>query len=57
MAFMMTGQAEMHTAEPLVPGPSALDFEISIKELKRHKSPGTDQIPAKLIQTGGNTLC
>jgi hypothetical protein len=25
--------------------------------LKRYKSPGIDQIPAELIQTGGNTLC
>jgi hypothetical protein len=24
--------------------------------LKRYKSPGTDQIPAELIQAGGNTL-
>jgi hypothetical protein len=25
--------------------------------LKRYKSPGTDQIPAELIQAGGKTLC
>jgi hypothetical protein len=25
--------------------------------LKRYKSPGIDQIPADLIQAGGNTLC
>jgi hypothetical protein len=29
---------------------------IAIEELKRYKSPGTDKIPAELIQTGGNTL-
>jgi hypothetical protein len=22
-----------------------------------HKSPGNDQIPAEVVQTGGNTLC
>jgi hypothetical protein len=36
--------------EPLVPGPSCLENEILIAELKKYKSPGSDQIPAKLIQ-------
>jgi hypothetical protein len=27
--------------------------EIAIAKLKRYKSPGSDQIPAELIQTGG----
>ena len=45
-------QAEIHTAEPLVPEPSALEFELSIEKLKSHKSPGIDQIPAELIKAG-----
>jgi len=51
------GQAEMHTAEPLVPEPSAFEFELAIDKLKSHKSPGIDQIPAELIKAGGRTIC
>ena len=51
------GQAEIHTAEPLVPEPSASDVELAIDKLKSHKSPGTDQIPAELITAGGRTIC
>ena len=36
------GQAEIHTAEPLVPEPSASEVELAIGKLKSHKSPGTD---------------
>jgi hypothetical protein len=43
-------QIEVYTAEPLVPGPSRLEVEIAIAELKNYKSPGNDQIPAELIQ-------
>jgi len=50
------GQAEIHTAEPLVPEPSASGFELAIDKLKSHKSPGTDQIPAELIKAGGRTI-
>jgi hypothetical protein len=39
--------------EPLVPGPSRLEVEIDIAKLKRYKSPGSDQIPAELIQPEG----
>jgi hypothetical protein len=38
-------QAEIHTAEPLVPEPSALEVELAIEKLKSHKSKGIDQIP------------
>ena len=31
-------QAEIHTAEPLVPEPSALEVELAIEKLKSHKS-------------------
>jgi hypothetical protein len=46
-------QIEVHTAEPLVPGLSRLEVEIAIAKLKEYKSPGSDQILAELIQTGG----
>jgi hypothetical protein len=49
-------QTEIHTAEPLVPEPGSSEIEIVIEKLKRYKSPGIDQIPAELIQAGGNTL-
>jgi hypothetical protein len=43
-------QIEIHTAEPLVPGPSHLDVETVIAKLKDYKSPTSDQILAELIQ-------
>jgi hypothetical protein len=49
-------QIEIHTAEPLVPGPTHLEIEISIAKLKKYKSPGNNQIPAELYQAGGETL-
>jgi hypothetical protein len=49
-------QIEVHTAEPLVPGQSHLEVEIAVVELKKYKSPGSDQIPAELIQAKCETL-
>jgi hypothetical protein len=49
-------EIEVHTAEPLVPGPSRLEVEIAIAKLKKYKSPGSDEIPAELIQAGGKIL-
>ena len=49
-------QAEIHTAEPLVPEPSDGEVERAIKKLKSHKSPGIDQIPAELIKAGDRPL-
>jgi len=49
-------QTEIHTAEQLVPEPSAFDFEFTIVKLKSRKSPGIDQIPAELIKAGGRTI-
>ena len=57
IAFKDVGQVEIHTAEPLVPEPSASEFELAIKKLKSHKSPGIDQIPAEPIKAGGRTIC
>jgi hypothetical protein len=39
-----------------VPEPSASEVEVAVGKLKRYKSPGSDQIPAELIQGGGETL-
>jgi hypothetical protein len=49
-------QIEVHTAEPLVPGPSRLEVEIGIVKLKKYKSPGSDQLLTELIQAGGEIL-
>jgi hypothetical protein len=45
-------QIEIHTAEPLVP----FEVETATAKLKRYKSPGSDQIPAELVQAAGETL-
>jgi len=50
------GQAEIYTAEPLVPEPSASEVELAIGKLKSHKSSGIDQIPAEMIKAGGRTI-
>jgi hypothetical protein len=42
-------QIEIHTAEPVVPEPIALEVQIAITKLKKYKSPGTDQIPVELV--------
>ena len=34
-----------------------MEVELAIEKLKRHKSPGIDQIPAELIKAGGGTIC
>jgi hypothetical protein len=41
-------------ADALVPEPS-VEIERTFVKLKRYKSPGTDQIPAEFIQSGGRT--
>jgi hypothetical protein len=49
-------QIEIHRAEPLIPDLSPFDVEIAIAKLKRYKWPGSGQIPAELIQAGGEIL-
>jgi hypothetical protein len=49
-------QIEVYMAETLVPGLSRLEVAIAIQNLKKYKSPGSDQIPAELIQAGGKIL-
>jgi len=42
-------QTELHTTEPPVAEPIAIQVETAIEKLKRHKSPDIDKIPAQLI--------
>jgi hypothetical protein len=49
-------QAEIHTAELLVPEPSVSEIESAIDKLKSHKSPGIDQIPAERLKQGVEQL-
>jgi len=51
------GWAEVHTAELLLPEPSATEFELAIDKLKIHRLPGIDQILAELIKAGGIKIC
>jgi len=44
--FNNVWQTETHTAEPLVPEPSAFQVELATEKLKSHRSPGTAQIPS-----------
>ena len=39
-----------------MPEPNAFDVEMAIEKLKRHKSPGIDQVPAELYKAGGRTI-
>jgi len=47
---------EVHTAEPLVPTPSAFEVHLAVEKLKGHESPGIDQIPGEFIKAGGRTI-
>ena len=49
-------QTEIHTAQPLVPEPSAFEVGMAIEKLKGHKSSGVNQMPAELIKAGGRTI-
>jgi hypothetical protein len=49
-------QIHVNTAEKLVPGPSRLEVEIAIAKLNKYKLAGSNQIPAELIQAGGEML-
>jgi hypothetical protein len=49
-------QIGVHMAELLVPGPSHHEDKIAIAKLETYKSPDSDEIPAELIQAGGETL-
>jgi hypothetical protein len=49
-------QIEIRTAEPLVTVPSPLEYGIAIAKLRKCKFPGSNKIPAELIQAGGEIL-
>jgi hypothetical protein len=49
-------QSEIQTAEPFVPETSAAEVEVAIRKLKRYEVPGSEQIPAELIQAGGGGI-
>jgi hypothetical protein len=49
-------QIVIRTAQPLVPGLSHLEVKFTFAKLEKYKSPGSDQIPAELIQAGDGTL-
>jgi hypothetical protein len=49
-------QRHRRKKEALVPDPRPFQFEIVNAKLKRFKLPGSDQIPAELIQAGGEIL-
>jgi hypothetical protein len=51
-----TRQTEIHTAEPLAPESSAFEVDLAIEELKSHKSPVIEQIPAELIKVRCRTI-
>ena len=44
-------QTEIRAAESLAPNPNAFEVEMAIEKLKRHESPGIDQIPAEFINS------
>ena len=45
-------QTDIHTAEPLVPDPSAFEVELAIEKLKRHKSPVLINSQQKCLRQG-----
>ena len=47
----------IHTAEPFIVESDELDIKFIIEELKSHKAPGIDGIPAELFKSGGPSLC
>jgi len=49
-------QTDIHTAEPLVPEPSAFEVELAIEKLKKTQITGIDQIPAELFKAGCRTI-
>jgi hypothetical protein len=46
----------MHAAKPLVPDLGPFEIQIVIARTESYKSPGSDQIPAELIQAGSEKL-
>ena len=40
-----------------MPESTACEVEMAIEKLKRHKSPGINQIPEEMIKAGSRTIC
>jgi hypothetical protein len=55
MEKLLLAVTEIHTAQPLMPKPSHFEVEIATAKFREYKLPGTDEIPAELIQAGGET--
>ena len=49
-------ETEIRTAERVVPEPSAFELEMAVENLKSHKSPAVDQIPAEFIKAECRTI-
>jgi hypothetical protein len=49
-------QVEIYKIEPLIPEPNPFEVEIAIANMKSYELPDIDQIPAQLVQEGGETL-
>jgi hypothetical protein len=49
-------QTEIHTEVPLLSETSAFEVKLAVENLKTHRSPGIDQIPAEMIKAGGRTI-
>ena len=49
-------QTEIHTAEPPVPKPGALELERVVEKFKGYKPLGNVQTPAELTQSGCRTV-
>jgi hypothetical protein len=50
-------QTEIHTPGRLMSEPSAFGVEMATEKLKKHKSQGTDTVPADMIKAGDRTIC
>jgi hypothetical protein len=53
--ILLGPQIEMHTAELLVHESSAVGVQFAVANMKKYKSPGSDQILAEIIEAGGGT--
>jgi hypothetical protein len=40
-----------------VPEPTDAEVEVALRKIKRYKAPGSDKIPAELIQAGVGEHC